>query len=416
MIMKYLSLFLFVSLQFACFNGKKTTPFFEAGVSVASINPPIGSFIAGDKQNRKFTGIHDSLFAKAVVISNGKSSIAIVTLDCIGLLYPDVIRIREKASALCGFPPERIIVSSTHTHSGPDVVGIWGSDYMHSGVDTSYMNYLVNTAATQIQKAALTKQKVTIHSAETLFGEPWVKNICNEEIDRTVSILQLKNEKGLALATLTNFACHPTFMDARFSQVSADYINGFYKTLTQQTGGEAFFLQGAIGGWVQPEDGEGSFDKAFKRGSELADAVRSALKNSKPFQSNQINFRNRVIKLPVDNIAWKQLATAGIIKRNIKDSVDSELSFFSIGEAQFATHPGETAPYYGLETKKMMVEGPRFVLGLTNDALGYILKPSFFEIKNIPHAEYLTSMSLGKKTAPLMMEHLKELVLDANKE
>jgi hypothetical protein len=389
---------------------KADEPLLQAGVSAAPINPPIGAFIAGDKQNRTFTAIHDSLYAKAVVFVKGEEKLALVTLDCIGLLYPDVLRIRQQAALLCGFPEERIIVSSTHTHSGPDVVGIWGSDYQHTGVDSAYMAFLVNTAAAQVKAALDQRQAVTAHAVETTFGEPWVQNICLEEIDRSVSILQLRNDQGQTVATLTNFACHPTFLDARFSEVSADYVNGYYEQMKKETGAEALFLQGAIGGWVQPEDGEGSFEKAFQRGRELADAVLSALPLAKVLDSTTIQFNSKRIKFPVENEAWKQLSAIGTINRDIQDSVQTEIAWFAVGEAQFATHPGETAPFYGLETKKMMGSGPRFVLGLSNDALGYIVKPTFFENKDIPHAEYLTGMSVGKPTGPTLMEHLGSII------
>jgi len=408
--MKFLLLGFTMLIVVACQQKKSDEPSLRAGVSAAPINPPIGAFIAGDKQNRTFTAVHDSLFAKAVVVSHGDEQIAIVTLDCIGLLYPDVLRIRQKASELCGFPQARIMVSSTHTHSGPDVVGIWGSDYEHTGVDSAYMTFLINTAAAQVKAAFENQQDVRAVTAETTFGEPWVQNICGEEIDRSVTVLQLRDSEGKPVVTLTNFACHPTFMDASFSEVSSDYVNGYYKQMKKQTGGEALFLQGAIGGWVQPEDGEGSFEKAYHRGRELADAVSAVLPQANPLTSSNISFQSKQVKFPVENEGWKQLAAIGTIRREIKDSVTTELAWFSIGEAQFATHPGETAPFYGLETKKLMGSGPRFVLGLGNDALGYMVKPSFFEDKNIPHATYLTGMSVGKPTAPLMMDQLRLII------
>jgi len=395
----------------ACQPPIPTKPAIEAGVSVAPINPPLNAYIAGDRQDRKFTSVHDSLFAKAVVITNGEEQVALVTLDCIGLLYPEVQRIRKRAAERCGFDESRIIISSTHTHSGPDVVGIWGSDYQHSGVDSAYMEFLVNTAAEQVQKAWATKRPATVVTAETEFGEPWVQNICMEEIDRSASILQFRDEAGHSIATLTNFACHPTFLDARFSEVSADYVHGYYKTLEKLTGGEALFLQGAIGGWVQPEDGEGSFEKAFKRGKELAEAVHEVLPSAKMMENPNIRFKSSSVRFPVENKNWQQLAAIGTINRPLNDSVSSEISWFAIGDAEFATHPGETAPYYGLETKKLMVgDGPKFILGLGNDAMGYILKPSFFEDKDIPHADYLTSMSVGKPTGPLLMEGLAKII------
>ena len=57
------------------------------GASSTSINPEIGMYIAGDKPNRRFTGIHDSIFAKVVVLRKEKEILALVTIDCIGLRH-----------------------------------------------------------------------------------------------------------------------------------------------------------------------------------------------------------------------------------------------------------------------------------------------------------------------------------------
>lgn len=407
---KVFSLLLLLSFSCAKTNQTGSEALLLVGASRTPINPSIGSFIAGDKQNRRFTSIHDSLYVKAVVVDDGKSALAIVTIDCIGLLYTDVERIRDRVAAISQFPKERVMVSSTHTHSGPDVVGIWGSDYEHTGVDSVYMKSLIEFAALQVKKAYDNRSKAFALTGESTFGEPWVQNICDEEIDRSVTIMQFRDLAGNSIASLTNFACHPTFMDAKFTEVSADYVNGFYKELNEAWLGENLFLQGAIGGWVQPVDGESSFAKAEQRGRELGNAVKKALTQSDTLKNIEIRFKSKQVNFPVHNEAWQQLSAIGTIPRTFLDSVKSEIAWFSIGPAQFATHPGETAPYYGLETKKMMQTGPRFVLGLGNDALGYILKPEYFEDKSLPHAEYLTSMSLGKETAPIILKTLKELM------
>jgi len=382
----------------------------RVGTSSAVINPPKGAYIAGDKQNRKFTSVHDNLYAKAVVISSGRESVAILTIDCIGLLYSDVLKIRQKVAEICKFPAERIVVTSTHTHAGPDVVGIWGKDYTESGVDSTYMDFLISTSATQIKQAAESQQNAKAFTAETTFGEPWVENICKEEIDRTVSIIHFKNMQQKSIVTLTNFACHPTFMDAVASEVSADYIHGYYEELKKKVGGEVLFLQGAIGGWIQPEGEAKTFENAYKRGGELATTVSLALKKAQLLKSNTIQYRSKKINIPVENEGWKQLSAMGTIKRKIDENVATEISFFSIGNAQFITHPGETAPYYGIESKKLMGKATKFVLGLGNDALGYILKPKYFEDSTLPHAEYLTGMSVGKLAGPLVLEAVKSLI------
>lgn len=384
----------------------------HVGVSKAVINPPMGAFIAGDKQNRKFTGVLDSLFVKAAVFYNGNESFALVTVDCIGLLYQDLLKIREKVGTMdlgIPFSSENIIISSTHTHAGPDVVGLWGEDYTQSGVDPDYMDFLVKTTAEQIQIAASKLEKANAKYGSTEYGHNWVANICEEEIDRSVTVLQFLNDKGQNLLSLTNFACHPTYLDAVYNEVSADYVAGFYQEMERQLGGEHFFLQGAIGGWIQPIDKGIPYAEVLQRGSGLANAAITALKEGKNLQSASLSFRSKKIDLPVENEAWQQLAAGGIIHRTISDVVETEVVWFSIGEANFATHPGETAPIYGLQTKAMMPEGPQFVLGLGQDALGYIVKPKYFEDQTLPHAPYLTRMSLGKSTGQQVMKTLEDL-------
>jgi hypothetical protein len=384
----------------------------HVGVAKAVINPPMGAFIAGDKQNRQFTGILDSLYVKAAVFYDGKESFALATVDCIGLLYRDLLMVRERVAALdldVPISPENIIISSTHTHAGPDVVGLWGKDYTQTGVDPDYLDFLVTTTAEQIQIAASKLEKADARYGITKYGHDWVANICEEEIDRSVTVLQFSDGNGQNILSLTNFACHPTYLDAVYNEVSADYIAGFYQEMEKQLRGEHFFLQGAIGGWIQPIDKGISYKEVLERGSGLANATVAALDDAKSLQSSQLHFQSRKINLQVDNEAWRQLAAGGIIQRPITEVVTTEVAWFAIGEASFATHPGETAPIYGLQTKNMMPDGPKFVLGLGQDALGYIVKPEYFEDRTLPHAPYLTSMSLGKRTGPSLMQVLKEL-------
>lgn len=93
------------------------------------------------------------------------------------------------------------------------------------------------------------------------------------------------------------------------------------------------------------------------------------------------------------------------------EGTPTEIVWFNIGNATFATHPGETSPLYGLATKRMMLrEGPKCVLGLGQDELGYIIKPGFFEPGTTLYATpYLTSMSPGREAGAVMMQMLKEL-------
>lgn len=388
------------------------------GASSASINPDIGMFIAGDKPNRRFTGIHDSLYAKAVVVRKDQEILALVTLDCIGLLYPDVQKIRKRTCEMINdtlIRPERIIVTSNHVHSGPDVVGIWGPSQLESGVDSVYMQRMIEATAKQVKKAFELMKPAKVFSASGEFGEEWVSNICEpQEIDRDLEIVQFSDTTGKNIATLTNFACHPTFYDAVQNEVSADYVGAYYTDISNSMAGEHLFFQGAIGGWVQPLKEDQSFEVGQKRGEELSTEVQRLLKEKEELSFNDIAFRNEVFELPVTNPGWAQLSAAGVIKRDISSTTTTEMAWFKIGEAQFITHPGETPPAFSLASKGFMGEGPKFVIGLGLDAMGYILKPEYFDPEsNLPHAEYLTRMSPGKEAGPLVLEKIEKLIVQS---
>ena len=386
-----------------------------AGAAEAVINPPNESFLAGYDQNRRSTGVHDNLYVKAVVIANRVNALALVTIDCIGLPYPVVQQIRDAVELkLPGdvFNAGHIIISSTHTHSGPDVIGIWGRDMMHTGTDSAYIRFLVKTTAEVIEKAWKRRQTAVAKYADTIFGEGWVENVSDStEIDRTVSIVQFTTSGGKNIATLTNFACHPTFLGRENTLVSADFPSGFYKQMKKNAGGINLYVQGAIGGWIQPEKVARTFEEAENRGSALAAAVTVALKQAKKLQGNAISFSSTRFEMPVSNKGFRQMAGGGIINRDISDGTPTEIAWFSIGNAVFATHPGETSPLYSFATKALMTNnGPKFVIGLGLDELGYILKPDFFDpLTKLHAAPYLTGMSPGESAGAAMMQVLKEL-------
>ena len=402
-------------LVFLCFLiGELTAQGLFVGTAQRNINPNGNIlFMAGGKPNRPFTEVHDSLYVKAIVVSDGKTELAIITFDCIGLLYPELKKIRALVKeTLPDFPINQIVMSSTHTHAGPDVVGIWGKDLGHSGVNETHMQLIVERAADAIEEARKNKKKANAFYTNGSFGEDWVKNISEPlELDREVSVLKFKDSNGKNLATLTNFACHPTIMDDETNLASSDYVGGYYHYMDSVQGGMNMFLQGAIGGWVQPEDVPSSFDNTLKYGSDLAKYVQNKLIKSKPLVGNKIDFKSKIVDFPVLNAGFRMLSKGGVIKRDFSENVESEIAYFSIGNAQFATHPGETVPALSHQTKALMKrDGPKFVMGLGMDALGYILKPSFFDpAKKIPHSEYLTGMSVGPQTMEIIHKTLLEL-------
>ena len=391
------------------------SPILRVGAASASITPDQPCYLAGYGGAGLSVGVHDSLFVKVVVISESNHSAAVVTLDCIGLLHTELLAIRKKVSEYLKpeqFNPKNIILSSTHTHLGPDVVGLWGKHIFSSGVQPEYMEFLVNRVAKTIVAAWQQQVTASVCWSAGSHGEGWVQNISvPEEIDRSVTTIQFTDESGNSIATLTNFACHPTLIGAERKLISADYVAGFYQCLDQEYGGVNLFLQGSIGGWVQPV-GEDSFENADAKGQGLASEVIRNLKTSMAVPSTAVIFESRRFDMPVHSFGFKLLSTLGVLKRDIGRTVQTEVAWLRIGTIHLITHPGETSPFYGMETKKLFPQGdPVLVLGLAQDALGYLVRPEFFdEQQKIPHAEYLTKVSVGKDGGPVMMREIQRLI------
>lgn len=407
------SLLIFINVNLL-FNEVSAQDFW-AGAAQKNINPDKDSlYMAGGKPNRPFIDVHDSLYVKAIYIENKTENIVILTFDCIGLMYPALLEIRNDIKKhLPSVNPEHIVISSTHTHAGPDVVGIWGKDFAHSGVNPAHMQKIVSQSVAAIKEAVRKKEPCTIEYASGSFGEEWVKNISEpDELDRQLSVLRFNDRRSKHIATLTNFACHPTIMDDATTKASADYVWGYYKYMDSLQGGVNMFLQGSIGGWVQPEGIESSFENAYHWGSSIGRYVSELLKSANQNSGKEISFKSKTVEFPMTNPNFIALSKAGTIKRTYGKTVTTEIACFRIGDACFATHPGETVPAMSIASKAMMKnQGPKFVMGLSQDALGYILKPEFFDrTKNIPHSEYLTGMSVGPQTMEIILNTIRELL------
>ena len=92
----------------------------SAGTAHAIINPPTGTDLCGYAGRIPgCTGVHDDLHAKALILDDGRTRAAIVSLDLVGLSGAQVARIRNDASARTGIPGANILVGCSHTHAGP---------------------------------------------------------------------------------------------------------------------------------------------------------------------------------------------------------------------------------------------------------------------------------------------------------
>src|SRR4051794_15181433 len=116
----------------AALSAKGESSSLKAGAAAVKITPSLDRtvYIAGYDNNRVAESIHDDLWARALVLDDGKTRMAFVSCDLIGLSN---FRIRQFRSAVRSVPSENVLIACTHVHSGPDTLGLWGPDHGKTG-------------------------------------------------------------------------------------------------------------------------------------------------------------------------------------------------------------------------------------------------------------------------------------------
>lgn len=381
----------------------------EVGFSRRDITPSEKgiSWIAGYFPPHFRRRVNDPIWVKSLALRDkAGNGIVIVSCDFIGLLPDEIENIKKLVKSA---DPRSILISTTHTHSGPDVVGLWGIPPF-GGKNKKYMEFMRTEIAKTIEESIsnLGPGKIRFGSGEF---KGYSHGRTDNDPDYGVSVIQVLRKSGQPV-TLVNFALHADVI--KNLSLSADFPYFLEERLRKFSGGDVIFIPGAIGG-VQPHRGDGSFDAVRKIGEDLADRVYEILKS--PISSQDVLISGKVMNLnfQVQNKLFIRAAKIGMIseffdsngspvkvKYNGKDidldshRVDIGFSMFRIGPAQLLTVPGELFPNIWAEVKKEMDGSPKFLFGLTGGELGYILSREDFESGNHKyHAGMSPSSSFG---------------------
>ena len=423
-------------------------------------------WIAGFGNNRPANGVHDDTWARTMVIDDGHTRLAIVVLDAIGLMNDNIIDIRNMIPKEAGIT--YAIITSTHTHEGADLLGLWGPSEFKSGIDPEYMNYVKNQSVKSIVTAVGHLRPAKLSVSEDLTGAiPFVKDTRMPIVfDSGLRLIKaIDKENGTTLGSLIAWGDHPETLWSDNLLISSDFPHyvreGIEKGVFNKDslmkpgiGGVAVYISGAVGGlmtthpslaikdpFTGKEFKEPSFAKAEAQGKNLSLLALNAMdKPSETIDSAGITLVVRTITLPITNTLFRLATFAGVLDRGMSGwmKIRSEVSAFNIGPISFVTMPGEIYPELlngGIESpegadfnirpveipaiRDMMKGKYKFVFGLANDEIGYIVPKSQWDEK-APFTYGRTSgpygevNSMGPETAPLLHQNLKEILTQLN--
>ena len=421
-------------------------------------------YLAGFGKNRRATKVHDPLYVRTIVLADGDKTIAFSCVDVIGLFHDLTEHIRPRLPDLT-----YLVVSSTHSHHGPDTIGMWGPSLFQTGTDQAYLKRIEDAVVTSVGQArgkmhAVAEVRVGTARDGELLNDSRKPIVKHDEI----VVLRFSGADKKTLGTLVQWNCHPEAIARSNTEVSGDYVPATVAYLEKKTSAPVVYLSGTVGGLMSPihvkkndETGEeltdGSFPMTERYGILVGRLAEKALAEGKVRPLTPFVVRSREIYLPIDNTGYMLGYRLGVFKRSAyrwtgdvakADAADpkdgkarlcckTEIARLTLGDVDVSCIPGEIYPELVLgkvvdpaEPGADFPDAPiepsiyaqmdrpvKMMIGLANDEIGYIIPkrqwdaepPYCYGLKTRPYGEI---NSLGPETAPLLCEAFRKLAAE----
>jgi hypothetical protein len=333
-------------------------------------------------------------------------------VDCIGLQMTDVMAIK---SAVPDYRPDQVLIASTHTHSAPDTIGLWGLPPFISGQDQRFMARIKEAVVSTIARADAAAAEVSVWSAVYKMDPAIMMNArTGEPKDDTMGIMVFRDARGADVVTLVNVAGHPETMWGNNHILTADYPGVVRRELEKKYGGGAIFFNGALGAMITPNLPQSSKGRSFqtleKVGEQVFHEVERGMDLLKQEDHPSIVHCQSLILFPMKNENYLYLSKTGLLNRDAftGENIITEVNVIELGSAEFVTFPGEAYPKLGMKVRAH--EKPlSFQIGLADDELGYIIAPPDYGSKLY---EYETSMCAGPDLAGDVEQELDRLLAE----
>jgi len=316
-----------------------------------------GLWLAGFGNNRPATGVHDDIWSRAVVLSQGETTVAIAYVDLVGVFHNHVLKVRESIRTR---RPEvfakldYIFVGATHVHEAPDSLGQWGMalppgipglglpEAYRSGVNHSWFDQAIVQIADSIIAAYDTKQAAKAAVASQRTGAKGLIRDSRDPriVDDTLSVMTLDAlSDGSPIATLVNWGNHPEVLASSNNLVTSDFIDPLRVAVEQGLpaegnasavagrGGVCVYLQSSVGGLLTPlgsigaatRDGtpqdKADWEKNRAVGERVAEKALAIAKITTPLDNPQLSFASENMLLPMDNIFFQVLFGVNVFDR-----------------------------------------------------------------------------------------------------
>lgn len=400
-------------------TGGPTT--FLIGVDVTDVSPDKAQLDGNDLYMGAYgapytrgpaQGVHDPIYARSFAYEAAGTGVIVSIVDLPGMGNQNTRLLRQKVAALTGLEEGQVLVGTTHTHSGPDLMGLWG------GVGQGYRDQLIERTATSMaaawEKRVPAELRVATGKAPNNNRRGWGFT------DDDMIVLDAFDLEGGRLGTLVNFAAHPVILGEDNKLISCDYTGYTVKKLEAELGAPAAIFNGALGD-ATPKVPEGMYADDFERAQaygELLAGVASELTASTEPVEPLVVWKHREWEQAVSNQLFQLASLLGILQydfemQGLDQKVTTQSSYVRLGtQVQMVAFPGEALTRCGLAIKDTMKAPHRMILGNTGDALGYFIPAD--EWQTGKNNNYEESVSLGKTAGDAARGEIVQMIAADN--
>jgi neutral ceramidase len=398
------------------FSGGKAfgQPAFVAGASRVNITPigaavrvPLGGYAA--RRGALATGVHDPVFARALVLGRGDRLVAIVSVDLCFLPSGIVQAVAQdlRQMGLAQLTGSRLFLAATHTHSAPDPLAMDPANTFTQPKGWSRFNpQLLHWTAHHI---ALAVKQAYENRVSALLGytatqvEGLNRNRRDDPVlDRQLTVFRVVRRRDLrSIAELVVFASHPTLYTAKMLEISADWPGVMEQAVEKRYGGVCLFLNGAEGD-AAPPDSQGLTEEqeVDRYGKAVAAAVLRLIPTIAYGVPAPVETWQTFVTLPQRVPNGLYLAAAGSLGISIPDAQNrvkhlmpstTRISFVRIHRLLLIGMPCEPTGALGAVLRREAEQAgyhPVAIVALVNDWLAYALTAEQYR-----HGGYEAGMS-----------------------
>ena len=413
-----------IYLVFSCVQYKQGgTIMLLCGMYEMDITPTLGASIPGQMLDKKSTGILDNLYAKSLIIDNGSTVFAILSIDICAIMASQVCEIRKGIRQKTGISVRNILVAATHTHTGGPCE-LWARLYKP---DDEYLRFVVQKVvdcavlAFHGRRLALigfglgSEQRLSFHRRYrmkdgSIRTNPGVgnKDIVEPDgpIDPDVAVMRIDDASGSPMGVLTNFSCHLDCVGG--TQISGDYPGELSKIIKEKLGRSvvSLFLTGACGNinHINFLSEDPIRQQHWKwMGALLAEdvlRVREHIQTTRDFSIQiettsihetrrepteaELSFMENTLaksKAELSEVDWWKAMQIFLIStdRCWSSPLEIELQAVRFGDMSVIAIPNELFVEYSMEIKQRSPFKNNMVSTLTNGLHGYVPTPSAFK-------------------------------------